>query len=502
MNQKISIYIFLSLFVLACQARVKVDTGSQFMADEFNHSLLYHGVNVVYKLPPFYPPSETFDANYSLADEDLKNLNDWGMNVIRLHIAWEGVEPARGEYNHTYLEALRSIVQRAAKYNISVIIDAHQDAWGRRFCGEGMPDWATKLDSFPFPLIFSKLDYDEKGFPTIESCLQRSFALYYFTRDVSTNFQRLYNNEDGLRDSFGEFWKVAASYFKDMPNVIAYELINEPWWGDIYMDLRNVYEPNTKNLMPFYRELHKAIRQVDNDTIIMFEPVTTSYLGIGFLDGPGGQEYNDRQVLAYHVYCMFNDGPGDPVSHTVCELMDRWVYAVHRNGEDFIGIPGFVTEFGAVTSSDRGITELKSVTDKADESFQSWAYWQFKWFGDFTTADNPPQGESLYSVDGKLLTKKMEVLSKPYFYSTCGTPKKYKFDADAKTLNFSYVYNNCGDRLSQFYASSDFHYQNGVDATVDCAGCTITQIDANHYAISHPETLQAGAIVNVVVKRK
>jgi endoglycosylceramidase len=501
MSHKVLICIFLSLAFVATQARVRVDRGSKFMADEFNHSLHYHGVNVVYKLPPFYPPADAFDANYSLADQDLENLNNWGQNVIRLHLAWEGVEPLKGQYNLTYLETIRSIVRRAAKYNISVIIDAHQDAWGRRLCGEGMPDWATKNDTFPFPL-FHELDYDDQGFPTIESCLKVGFAAYYFSRDVSTNFQRLYDNVDGLRDSFGAFWKLSATYFKDEPNVIGYELLNEPWWGDIYADFRSVYEPNTKNLMPLYRELHKAIREVDNDTIILFEPVTTSFLGIGFVDGPGGQEYNDRQVLGYHVYCMSNDAHGDPTSRLICEVMDRLVFAVHRNGEDFIGIPGFITEFGAVTASDNGITELKSVTDKADESFQSWAYWQFKWFGDFTTADSPPQGESLYDLNGQLLTKKMEVLAKPYFYSTCGTPKSYNFDHDAKTLKFKYTYNKCGDRLSEFYASSDFHYQNGVSATVDCTGCTIAQLDANHYSISHPETLEAGQIVTVRLNRK
>lgn len=56
-----------------------------------------HGVNVVYKPFPFYPPNlDTFDPNDSFSFEDLRNLKKWGLNVIRLHVAWEGVEPAKG----------------------------------------------------------------------------------------------------------------------------------------------------------------------------------------------------------------------------------------------------------------------------------------------------------------------------------------------------------------------------------------------------------------------
>jgi len=81
---------------------------------------------VVYKLAPFHPPIlDHFDPNDSLSDEDFANLKSWGMNVIRLHVAWEGAEPIKGQYNLTYLDTIRSIVRRAADYKIDIILDAH-----------------------------------------------------------------------------------------------------------------------------------------------------------------------------------------------------------------------------------------------------------------------------------------------------------------------------------------------------------------------------------------
>ena len=48
---------------------------------------------------------------------------------------WEAVEPIPGEYNMTYLEEVKKLVALGAEYNVSFILDGHQDSMGRRFCG-------------------------------------------------------------------------------------------------------------------------------------------------------------------------------------------------------------------------------------------------------------------------------------------------------------------------------------------------------------------------------
>lgn len=74
--------------------------------DQFNRTTIFHGVNAVYKVFPFYPDTEVYSSNYSLTDFDLQNLHNWGFNHIRLHVAWEGVEPNKGEYNYSYVSKL------------------------------------------------------------------------------------------------------------------------------------------------------------------------------------------------------------------------------------------------------------------------------------------------------------------------------------------------------------------------------------------------------------
>ena len=162
---KISTSILLGLlsFLLAVQT-IKVDPDNSLFVDQYGRYTIFHGVNAVYKTHPFHPNLVEFSTNYSLTDQDLKNLKNWGMNSLRLHAAWEGLEPERGVYNYTYAETLRDIVRKCNKFGISVILDAHQDLFTKEFCGEGLPLWVAKRESFPAPLPV-KLRYDDQGLP-------------------------------------------------------------------------------------------------------------------------------------------------------------------------------------------------------------------------------------------------------------------------------------------------------------------------------------------------
>ena len=58
----------------------------------------------VYKPFPYYPSNGTFDPQLSLNQQDVDFLVENGFSIVRLYVAWQGVEPAKGEYNSTYLE--------------------------------------------------------------------------------------------------------------------------------------------------------------------------------------------------------------------------------------------------------------------------------------------------------------------------------------------------------------------------------------------------------------
>jgi endoglycosylceramidase len=53
---------------------------------------------------------------------------------------------------------------------------------------------------------------------------------------VGRGFGKLYDKGHELNNRFMKYWEKVAQTFKGNPYVIAYELINEPWIGNIWRD--------------------------------------------------------------------------------------------------------------------------------------------------------------------------------------------------------------------------------------------------------------------------
>ena len=191
----------------------------------------------------------------SFCEEDAKNLQVWGFNILRLYMSWEGVEPSQKVYNDTYLAQVLKVVQIAAKYDIKVFLDAHQDVYSRFFCGEGVPNWAVlKYSNFPQPIPI-KFEKDARGYPNLTQCLRYPFFLFYFAEDAAASSQALWTNLNGLANDFADMWQHVAKYFKNERSVIGYELFNEPFGISPYDHLLEFIWPgyqNNKYLFPVY----------------------------------------------------------------------------------------------------------------------------------------------------------------------------------------------------------------------------------------------------------
>lgn len=75
-----------------------------------------------FKLPPFLPDQGAFDTSNSLNAQDIEQLQEWGFNVVRLGVMWQGLEPVQGQYNETYLWLVKDLVQALGKAGIYTIL--------------------------------------------------------------------------------------------------------------------------------------------------------------------------------------------------------------------------------------------------------------------------------------------------------------------------------------------------------------------------------------------
>lgn len=57
----------------------------------------------VYKSYPFHPSNGTFDPRLSFNQQDVDFLVENGFSIVRLYVAWQGVEFSKERYNSTYL---------------------------------------------------------------------------------------------------------------------------------------------------------------------------------------------------------------------------------------------------------------------------------------------------------------------------------------------------------------------------------------------------------------
>lgn len=422
----------------------KVKHGQVFV-DSAGRVRLFHGVNAVYKVPPYVPERTGWDTETTLSERDAADLAAWGFNVVRLGVMWPGLMPKRGVVDEAYLAAVHEIVATLHAHGIAVLLDLHQDLGGRMLCGEGFPDWAVlpgaAKHAFPWPVFRRPFAKDADGYPKLEECLQKSFATYYLTEAVGAAFQALYDNTEGVRDAFVAFWARVAESFRDTPGVLGYELLNEPFAGDVWHhpSLLLPGRADRQNLYPLYMAAADGVRAHDNTTLIFYEKAIVNALGpLGFPTVPGGAAYRDRSVYSWHNYCGTVDRSGNPRSFAVCEGEQevQWLQEMHDIDASACG--SFLTEFGAVAGNNsKSLRDLEWVVDSADRALQSWAYWQYKSYHDITTASN--ERESFYWADGSLQADKVDVLSRVYAQAIEGVPTAMHYSRAARTFRLDYT---------------------------------------------------------------
>ena len=117
-----------------------VNQDAHQIIDEFGRTRFFHGTNVVAKERPWHAPLEWTPGVSSFGEKDVRNLHDLGLNVVRLGHSWAGAEPARGQFNQTFLDIMKKQTKMAEDHGLYVLVDVHQDCLSRHFCGNGAPD--------------------------------------------------------------------------------------------------------------------------------------------------------------------------------------------------------------------------------------------------------------------------------------------------------------------------------------------------------------------------
>ncbi len=383
----------------------ELGTAGGWIVDDGGRVVILQGVNQVYKSPPFSPGGDGFD------DDDAAFLAANGFTAVRLGIYWDQIEPQPGVYDVAYLESVKETIETLKAHGIVSIIDMHQDLYGTQIGGHGAPDWATLFNagdndtSAPFPFGYA-----------LNPAQNQAWDAFWANEKV---------DGIGLQNHYARMWQHVADYLGGTPGVAGYEIMNEPWPGSPWLgSLLGNSHFDTQSLTPFYDQVISAIRSVDPNTTVYYEPNVlfgnaTAVTHLGGVD-------DDNTVFAFHDYCIFDALGGG--SATGCSLWDGMMMSGAQAYADAQGVPALVTEFGATHNVDTIAGQLGSI----DPHRFGWLYWGYTNEAGSLVHDTnvAPTGDN---VDEPIVA----TLAQPYPQVIAGIPNSWSFENGVFSFSYS-----------------------------------------------------------------
>lgn len=183
--------------------------GTNFI-DNKGRIVILNGLNHVTKVP----------ENNFLYDDDealFRQFKEWGFNCIRYGLYWDVLEPEPGKINEDYLKEIDKRVQWAEENDLWLILDMHQDLYGRGF-GNGAAPWATLDEGLPH----IKGDVWSDAY-IISPAVQKSFDNFWSNKPAADGV--------GVQDHYINAWKTVAKRYANAPSVVGFDIMNEPFMG-------------------------------------------------------------------------------------------------------------------------------------------------------------------------------------------------------------------------------------------------------------------------------
>ena len=177
------------------------------------------------------------------ADVHLARLVSWGYTTFRLLFTWEAVEHAGpGIYDTDYLDYLVQIIRKCHEHGVVVFLDSHQDAWSRFTGGDGAPGWTLEAIGFDLAQLGESgaayLTTPEHAVPmawnanNMRCGAGTMWTLFFAGNDFAP--RTLVEGEpvqEYLQRHYCAMLGRVAQAVKDEPNVLGFDILNEPSVG-------------------------------------------------------------------------------------------------------------------------------------------------------------------------------------------------------------------------------------------------------------------------------
>ncbi|MFZ4517030.1 MAG: cellulase family glycosylhydrolase [Microthrixaceae bacterium] len=320
------------------------------LLDAEGRVVLIHGTNVVTKSPPFHAT-----ADGALAPAQLAAMRRDGLNGVRLGVWPAALMPAPGVVDTAYLEEIAANVATLTDAGMWVLLDLHQDVF------TGMPAWATTPEAAALPDLVGGAEGASWALAYASPRSLRQWDDWWAQVPVAGGRSAI--------DWYGDGVAALASRFRDEPNVIGIDPLNEPFAGSAFLDCVGTCGDRYRAVEAMHRSFTDKVRAVAPAMNMWWEPFTIGTPFPGTPDPGPGVGHN------FHAYCLGTDSgkPEQPPAEASA-LCDGLFTSIFDAADDLRArwdAPAMLTEFGASASP----LNSTRTTQIADERLISWFHW-------------------------------------------------------------------------------------------------------------------------------
>jgi len=448
----------------------KITTQGMRLLDELGREQIFHGINL--------KGDNRIDEAITWLDEDFfRRSKELGFRLLRLGIGWKDYEPEHGQYNEALLQKIDRLFDWAAKYDVYIFFDMHQDLYSAFAdnVGNGAPAWATVTDG---------IKRGKTHFVWGEG--------YFWDRAVHRAFDNFWRNTPvdgkGLQDHFAALWQMLARRYGDHPALFGWDLLNEPHPGKVggkvfrkliaklvrmclispkvhrikffksvinkekhgfMLDVltpemmhkitgaayKTVYQFELEYYAPFVARMSKALREVTPNGIIVLEHNYFSNLGIPF--NTKLPEWENSILYSPHGYDLTVDTPAYKYANNA---RVGYIFDQSRESQLRAGIPTMVGEWGGGGEGEGFFPHIEFLMNKFDSYNWSNTYFAYK--------------KGFY--DKPLI----RVVSRPHPMAVNGEIKSFDVDSQNKIFTLNYTPGE-GDLFTEIYLPNGYE---SVDA--------------------------------------
>ncbi|MBX7225569.1 MAG: cellulase family glycosylhydrolase [Chitinophagales bacterium] len=413
MLKKYQLFVFGCMLIFAsCKKdenkRGDVSNNTQkYIYDQYGRTLILHGLNTSSsaKGEPERQPWIT--------EADVQREHEaFGFNFVRYLIFWDAIEPQRDVFDDAYLDKVQTRVEWYTSRGMQVMLDMHQDVYSSVFGADGAPAWAVETNGHP-------INTDGTGPWWLKNADPAVIAAW-------TNFWK-YGEHKHLQDHYILAWKKVMERFKDNPNVIGYDLMNEPWGGDLVkVFITGDFE--RKWLAEFYGRMIPALRAVEPNKYLFFEPTPAPVTFGAPSNLPAVTDTRDEVHLVYAPHCYpYDTHEGLGYTAASQKNLKDWEAQRRIDTKKHGDIPLLCGEFGLSPTQEGFDSYLKDVMAVFDRNLWHWAYWS-----------NDLGGWSPLNADGTE-TAILPYLLRTYPKAVAGIIEQFSYDHDSKVFSLTFI---------------------------------------------------------------